>query len=389
MKLALLIALFSFTGLAYSASVAELLQTVNESLDADDMDEAGSGKRAQAIADLIDEDLGLTPADHLDLRLALADAWVGAGNSDEAEKALSGVLKDPAVSDEQRDRAGLTWVASWQKRVRLAEKPADVPLPTEQMTVLGATSPKVKARVLSADAERFLALKLPNEAIDAFDKAIALLKSAPPAERVPLYSMRLLAMEQAGGKPEDIQAWLKKQSSDPAIAQVIASALTGGQRLIGQAAPPLTAPRLDGKPGDISLANLKGQIVLLDFFATWCKPCEVVAPAIAQFASAHDGRGIAVIGISLDTKDTNANIAAYAAKYGIAYPIIGDLLGWDSEIDDAFHVDGIPAVILIDQEGKIAAIDLIGQTPEETLVNLGAAIKSLQPTEDNPAEAMP
>lgn len=377
MRLVAVIALLLCIGYAPAASVVELLQTVDQSLDADDMDEAGSAKRAQAIADMIDEDLGLSPSEHIDLRLALAEAWVGAGNADEAEKTLAVVLNDKAASEAQRERAGLAWVASWQKRVRQAEKPAEVRLPTDALAALGPIPAKVNARILSADAERSLQLKRPMDAIVAFDKAIALLKSAPPAERVPLYSLRLLAMEQDGMKPEDIQAWLKKQSSDPAVAQVVASALTGGQKLIGQAAPPLQAARIDGQNGEVTLAGLRGKIVLLDFFATWCKPCEVAAPAIAQFASAH--RDIAVIGISLDTKDTAANLPAYIAAHGISYPIVGDLLGWDSEIDDAFHVDGIPQLILVDPDGTIVAVDIVGRTSEETLTNLGEALKSLTP----------
>ncbi|HEX3135930.1 MAG TPA: TlpA disulfide reductase family protein [Planctomycetota bacterium] len=130
--------------------------------------------------------------------------------------------------------------------------------------------------------------------------------------------------------------------------------------------------RVDGQEGEIDLASFAGKPVLIDFFATWCKPCETVAPIIASAAVKLKEQGVLTIGVTLDTKQTLPNLPAFIAKMGITYPVLGEGLGWDSEVDDAWHVDGIPAAVLVSADGKVLAVeqDLIGATVDETVANV-------------------
>ena len=360
-----------------AATVAELLSEVDQGLEEADLSDPASTRRADAIAELLREDLGLAPEQLIELRVALAEALAGSDRVADAQAAAVAILGDQAAPAAVRERVGLAWIAAWQAALARAEKPEDVAPPAPALGAFGDLGPRVAARASTAEAQRQLRLKNVGAAIALYDQALARLSGLQQAERVPVYVLRLLAMETRGDAPEAIQAWLGEHAADPAMAQVAAAALTSGQKLVGQNAPPLKLARLDGQGAPIDLAAHAGKPVLLDFFATWAAPCEAVATQVAAVASAYAARGVVTIGVSLDTKDTAGNLPGWIAKHGLTHPVVGDQLGWDSEIDDAYHVDGIPALILVAPDGRVAAVDLIGATPEETAKKLRAALDAV------------
>lgn len=425
----LLIAVFAALPSALSAaSVSELLGEVNRSLKADELAEPGGDARAQAITALLGENLGLTPADLLELRAAAAEAWLDAGKTKEVRSQAEAVLTAKEATQNLRERAGLVLVAAWRIDARLAEKPEQVPVLADQLKPFGDLGPRVQAQALTVEAEHLLAQIQPQipKLIEAlpwrdpskpetqpdpaptpeqeaagkalqdfqtqvygrYDRALDLLKAAPPAERVPVYALRMLAMETFLDRSEYVQAWLKEHAGDPAAAQLADSAMTASEKFVGQKAPALKLKRVDGQAGEIDLASLAGKPVLVDFFATWCKPCETVAPQIAAAAKKLAEKGVVTIGVTLDTKDTIKNLPAFLTRVGIAYPVVGEALGWDGEIDDAWHVDAIPALMLVGADGRILANDqvLLGGTAEEIVANvervLGGAAKAAPKPKD-------
>jgi peroxiredoxin len=338
-------------------------------------DEAGPGSpaRAQAIAAVVDTP-GLEPADKLVLEAALAEAWLDAYAAPKAEAAAQTVLAAVDADAALRERAGLVLVAAWQLRAQAAE-----PVLPDLLAAVAALPPRVRARALSARAQVKLAAKDASALAD-LDAALALLASAEAGERVPLYALRLTAMEDTGAKPEAIRAWLDAHRTDPAATLAAESALSAGQRLAGQPAPPLHLKRLDGQLGEVDLAALRGRPVLIVVIATWSKP----AAAFAQAAEAARARwqrsrdaGLAVIGVSLDTKDTLAGLLAWIAAQGLAYPLAGEGLGWDSEVAATWHWESLPQLILVDAQGQVVANALGGATAAELAANLDAAIAPL------------
>lgn len=116
----------------------------------------------------------------------------------------------------------------------------------------------------------------------------------------------------------------------------------------GQAAPAFTLPRLDGEP--LALADLRGRVVLLNFWATWCKPCEDEMPAMQRLYEALKGPGFEMLAVSLD--DERAPVEAFRERLALSFPI---LLDPAKEVSTAYQTYRYPESYLIDAEGRILA----------------------------------
>jgi cytochrome c biogenesis protein CcmG, thiol:disulfide interchange protein DsbE len=100
----------------------------------------------------------------------------------------------------------------------------------------------------------------------------------------------------------------------------------------------------------IDLAQLKGKVVLIDFWAMWCAPCEAEIPQFVEWQKRYGEQGLQVIGLSMD--DAAPPVKAYAQEHGISYPIgMAD----DKTIAAFGGVLGLPAYVLIDREGRLIA----------------------------------
>ncbi len=143
--------------------------------------------------------------------------------------------------------------------------------------------------------------------------------------------------------------------------------LAHAQVKTGQAAPEFRLKDAEDKP--VSLSSLKGKVVLIDFWASWCGPCRESIPGVIKLYNKFHAAGFEVLGVSLD--DNKAKWLKAVKKFHINYLQVNDPGGWQSAVAALYGVDAIPATFLLDKSGKIVAID------EEDLKALESKIKKL------------
>jgi cytochrome c biogenesis protein CcmG/thiol:disulfide interchange protein DsbE len=115
-------------------------------------------------------------------------------------------------------------------------------------------------------------------------------------------------------------------------------------------APDFTLSDGLGKP--VRLSDFRGKVVLLNFWATWCPPCEKEIPWFIEFQRANESRGFAVLGVSMD-RDGWPLVGPWIARKGVNYPV---MLG-NSEVAALFGgLQSIPLTVIVDRSGRIAAI---------------------------------
>lgn len=121
---------------------------------------------------------------------------------------------------------------------------------------------------------------------------------------------------------------------------------------IGDRSPNFTLTTFDGK--QISLSSLKGKVVLINFWASWCKPCEQEAAELEAAWQAYQGSD-KVMFLGVDYVDTEPEARAYLQKYKISYPNGPDL---GTRISQAFRIRGVPETYIVDQNGIIQFVQI-------------------------------
>ena len=150
--------------------------------------------------------------------------------------------------------------------------------------------------------------------------------------------------------------------------EVPASASHGGQpdALVGNKAIDFNVKDLNGN--DLSLEQYRGNVILLDFWAVWCKPCIAEMPNVKQVYEKYKDDNFQIIGISLDnSRDT---LVGYLEKEGIAWPQVFDGDGWDNQVAEIYGIRAIPHMYLIDGDGVVRKSGVRGHALEPAVAEL-------------------
>ena len=163
--------------------------------------------------------------------------------------------------------------------------------------------------------------------------------------------------ERSGGKGREIYYWVIGTLGVVLAAYFLFGEKVGPRsegpvrgRIPGSAegyAPAFTLPEIKG--GQVSLADLRGKVVLLNFWATWCPPCRREIPDFISLQTQYGAEGLQIVGIGTDEP---MKVRAYAEENGMNYPV---LYGTDDVALAYGGIDAIPTTFLIDRQGRIAS----------------------------------
>ncbi len=113
-------------------------------------------------------------------------------------------------------------------------------------------------------------------------------------------------------------------------------------------APDFTLPRIDSKGGDLTFSSLKGNAVVVNFWASWCIPCKDEAPELQKTYERYNDQGLVVLGV--DAKDFREDGKRFIERFGLTYPVVDD--GRGSTLGK-WGVGGFPETFFVDREGRL------------------------------------
>ncbi|MDQ3520109.1 MAG: TlpA family protein disulfide reductase [Gemmatimonadota bacterium] len=122
------------------------------------------------------------------------------------------------------------------------------------------------------------------------------------------------------------------------------------QVTIGSEAPNFSAVTLDATPLQRSIDSYKGEVVLLNIWATWCEPCRVEMPSIERLHSEFAARGLKVVAVSIDQPGMEEQIRGFAREYGLTFEILHNQTG---DIQRQYQMTGVPETFVIGRDGII------------------------------------
>ena len=165
--------------------------------------------------------------------------------------------------------------------------------------------------------------------------------------------------------PEYGQRYLDKYKSDKgqAMGGLRQKVKMAGSFITGAVAPDFTQNTPEGEP--FSLSDLRGKVVLVDFWASWCGPCRRENPNVVRLYEQYKDNGFDILGVSLDR--SKGPWVKAIEKDGLPWHHISDLKGWKNQVAQMYSVSSVPHTILLDREGRILARNLRGEQLHQEL----------------------
>ena len=247
----------------------------------------------------------------------------------------------------------------------------DAQSPSPAATELRALVGRIQAKLKEAHGSPPTEADLANE-LTAFDDLLAKHQGEKTDDVAQILYMKALLYRQVlnnSAKAEELEAKLTSDFPDTKAAKHIQQQAESEKirkaLAVGTKFPDFNEKDLEGNP--LSIANYKGKVVLIDFWATWCGPCVGELPNVIKTYQKHHDQGFEIIGISLDREGDLAKLKSFLQQKNMTWKQFYDGKWWQNKLATRYGVESIPATYLLDGEGKIIGKDLRGELLEEAV----------------------
>lgn len=137
---------------------------------------------------------------------------------------------------------------------------------------------------------------------------------------------------------------------------------------VGSKAPNFSAPTPDGE--ELSLKDAMGKVTIIDFWASWCKPCRIENPNVVKLYNEYHEKGLNILGVSLDKNGQKDKWLKAIEDDGLTWQHVSNLQYWKGPIAQLYNISSIPATFILDESGTIVAKDLRGDALEAKIAEM-------------------
>jgi len=174
----------------------------------------------------------------------------------------------------------------------------------------------------------------------------------------PIFSLELFSMERIKEGLVKLGGEFPNHTGLATFRRKLEEEIQKSKGLLGQSAPDFTLPDVNGKP--IALKSFRGKWVLVDFWASWCRPCRMENPTVVAAYQQFKNKNFTILGVSLDREDGKQDWLKAIQDDKLVWPQVSDLKFWNSLVVPMYQIEGIPYNVLIDPQGKVVAENLRG-----------------------------